>query len=474
MKMKRLIAMMMLGLCSGAAMAQTKAVLKVPGTNRITEDLKVGTGRTMTFESGATLDVTGATLTGFPVSGGIGGTLGSTDNFIPRADGTGGSTLQASLLKVDDNGVVSVIGTSSAFVTSKTPVTSERHAVAISPIGVAFNWSDSMGNLLGGLLQSPASPPDFGEYIWTLPAATGTLALTSELHDAVTVTDTDTIDFGLTAQALTGSVRTQMSLTSDGSGIKLSGDSGTPGNSKYYGTDSGGTKGYHAMPSGGASPAGSGSEIQYRVDATTFGAVSGSSVSGTAVTFGGNFTTGGASGDYLSLKSSSTREFRLSSNAFGLGSANVLFGMYDSGVMQAAPSSAIYFEAQASFRGDILFYSDLRWNTDNLRLAREGNYHLALREGANANKFSVLNTYSSSTSYEAGVMDWQASSNTFQVGTIKGSGGGTARPMRLVTDGVSRIELGAAGEIYLRNLPTTDPGVPDQLWDDNGTVKISQ
>ena len=45
-------------------------------------------------------------------------------------------------------------------------------------------------------------------------------------------------------------VKLQMSLTSDASGVKLSGDSATPGNSKYYGTDSGGTKGWFTLPSG--------------------------------------------------------------------------------------------------------------------------------------------------------------------------------------------------------------------------------
>ncbi len=45
------------------------------------------------------------------------------------------------------------------------------------------------------------------------------------------------------------SVKTQMSLTGDASGIKLSGDATTPGNSKYYGTNGGGTKGYFDLPS---------------------------------------------------------------------------------------------------------------------------------------------------------------------------------------------------------------------------------
>jgi hypothetical protein len=43
-----------------------------------------------------------------PAGGGIGGSTGSTDNAILRADGTGGNTLQSSLAKVDDNGNISV------------------------------------------------------------------------------------------------------------------------------------------------------------------------------------------------------------------------------------------------------------------------------------------------------------------------------------------------------------------------------
>src|SRR5215471_12631384 len=48
----------------------------------------------------------------------------------------------------------------------------------------------------------------------------------------------------------TGSIglATQMSLTSDASGVKLVNDAGAPGNSLYYGTDNSGTKGFFALP----------------------------------------------------------------------------------------------------------------------------------------------------------------------------------------------------------------------------------
>lgn len=42
----------------------------------------------------------------------------------------------------------------------------------------------------------------------------------------------------------------QMSITSDASGLKLDGDSAAPGNTKYYGTNGAGTKGFYDIPAG--------------------------------------------------------------------------------------------------------------------------------------------------------------------------------------------------------------------------------
>jgi hypothetical protein len=63
-----------------------------------------------------------------------------------------------------------------------------------------------------------------------------------------TVTDTATIDLTLAAGALSGVVRTQMSITSDAAGLKLSGDAAAPGNGFYYGTDNAGVKGFFILP----------------------------------------------------------------------------------------------------------------------------------------------------------------------------------------------------------------------------------
>lgn len=88
--------------------------------------------------------------------------------------------------------------------------------------------------------------------------------------------DTDTINFTYTdgTPELKFDVRTQMSITSDSSGIKLSGDLATPGNSKYYGTDSGGTKGWFTLPvAGTVDGSGTSNEIAYWVDSDTLGSL---------------------------------------------------------------------------------------------------------------------------------------------------------------------------------------------------------
>lgn len=64
-----------------------------------------------------------------------------------------------------------------------------------------------------------------------------------------------TIGNGLQTSGLTLSAKYQMSITADGSGLKLSGDATTPGNSKYYGTNGSGTKGFFNLPTFSSIPA---------------------------------------------------------------------------------------------------------------------------------------------------------------------------------------------------------------------------
>lgn len=73
--------------------------------------------------------------------------------------------------------------------------------------------------------------------------AVGTILLST---DTVTLTYTDG------TPSIEADVITQMSITSDASGLLLVGDEATPGNTQYYGTDGAGVKGFHPIPAQGS------------------------------------------------------------------------------------------------------------------------------------------------------------------------------------------------------------------------------
>jgi hypothetical protein len=80
----------------------------------------------------------------------------------------------------------------------------------------------------------------------------------------------------------------------------------------------------------------------------------------------------------------------------------------------------------------------------DLFLLRDGAANtLGQRNAANAQTFNIYNTFTSATNHERGFLKW--SSNVFQIGTEKGSGGGTARALEFQTDGVTRFALSTAG-----------------------------
>ncbi len=90
----------------------------------------------------------------------------------------------------------------------------------------------------------------------SLPEGTNLYFTDERAQDAVggivTNSTTASLSYSDGTPSLTAAVITQLSVTSDASGVKLSGDSASPGNSKYYGTDSGGTKGFHSLPTAGS------------------------------------------------------------------------------------------------------------------------------------------------------------------------------------------------------------------------------
>ncbi|MFZ2278225.1 MAG: hypothetical protein WAW39_10515 [Prosthecobacter sp.] len=66
-----------------------------------------------------------------------------------------------------------------------------------------------------------------------------------------------------------------------------------------------------------------------------------------------------------------------------------------------------------------------------------------LRNGTSAQVLRITNTYTSSTNWEAFVIDWQTTANTVRLGTEVGSGGGTARELQFIRGGVVKATIGA-------------------------------
>lgn len=116
---------------------------------------------------------------------------------------------------------------------------------------------------------------------------------------------------------------------------------------------------------------------------------------------------------------------------------------------------------------------------------------LGVRSSTSAQSVRIYNTFTSSTNFERGVFDWTTTSNTLLVGTQKGSGGGTARAMQLMTDGTARAVFeattynttllanagsygGGSGVLFVGNattVPTTNPTAGGILYVEAGALK---
>ena len=114
-----------------------------------------------------------------------------------------------------------------------------------------------------------------------------------------------------------------------------------------------------------------------------------------------------------------------------------------------------------------------------------------VRRGTNAQGTRIYNTWTSTTNFERGIFDWRTTANTLLIGTEKGSGGGTARAMQLVTDGTARAVFEAttynttllanagsygsgSGVLFLGNattVPTTNPTGGGILYVEAGALK---
>jgi hypothetical protein len=183
-----------------------------------------------------------------------------------------------------------------------------------------------------------------------------------------------------------------------------------------------------------------------------------------------NETTSGFSGNLLDLQVNGVRKVAVFSNG-NLGTQNANgFGIEDVGANLYAgvrrdslwlyefgdtfvvgSNSGIGFGSTSSATG----YAN--WADTVLR--RDAADTLAQRRTTNAQTFRVYNTFTSSTNYELGKLEW--SSNAFRIGTEKGSGGGTARTLEFQTDGTTRLTVGTSGGL----LANTAAGFVGNLLD---------
>lgn len=91
--------------------------------------------------SGWALITDGSGNTSWSAMAGIGGSLGATDNAVPRADGTGGTTLQSSALIIEDTGILKLAGANTGIETpgggSAIYLNDGSGIVSIGPVGLA-------------------------------------------------------------------------------------------------------------------------------------------------------------------------------------------------------------------------------------------------------------------------------------------------------------------------------------------------
>ncbi len=124
--------------------------------------------------------------------------------------------------------------------------------------------------------------------------------------------------------------------------------------------------------------------------------------------------------------------------------------------------TASVFSASSTGILNLIQNSTLRWRASTngpfsgieCDLGTEAANVLAQKNAANPQTFRIYNTFTDANNHERGFLRW--SSNVFQIGTEKGSGGGTARALEFQTDGVTRMTIGATGPIVLSDNNTME------------------
>lgn len=129
-------------------------------------------------------------------------------------------------------------------------------------------------------------------------------------------------------------------------------------------------------------------------------------------------------------------------------------GIHSAGGLSYAPggnaaviaAQVAAFGASGANNAGGIFFADGNGGALTVKIGYDGSGVLAQRNGTSAQTFRLYNTYTDSTNYERGFMRWN--SNVLEIGTEK-LGTGSARELRLSTDGTARVSVFSSGRVSI-------------------------
>lgn len=273
---------------------------------------------------------------------------------------------------------------------------------------------------------------------------------------------------------------------------------GTPDNTKYLRGD-----GVWSAVTATATPAGSTTQIQYN-DSGALGASA--NLSYTSGTYGqlkvGQSSGSGAVGgnirieagtaslaavppaslaivqtwDYGASNATPPLQMVISTISTGAGATSKLATYTVAGSPVATLQRDGLHYGAAGFTTDKAYASGYVFTLDS-GLYWDGTASIGQRDGTSAQKFSVYNKAGSNepgANYERAVIDWASEANVLRIGTEK-AGSGTARGLKIITDGTERIEVTSTGGIQFHNTYTfpSTAGSSGQYLQTDGSGTLS-